>query len=327
MATKCHYGTLLRLAGNAFVCVICLSSLLPACSQQAGLANSAGSLESARHLLDAKEFSQAEEALRVYLDKNPSSADAHFLLGYTLFREKRAKESLAAFTEGAKFQRPAASDLKIVAADYVMLGDFPDADKWLTAVTQETPKDAEAWYLLGRTKYNENRFEEAIQCFKQVLALQANDVRAEDNLGLSYQGLNKLDEAKTVFETAIAWQKDAPVKDAQPYLNLGSLLADQDNLQQALVYLQEATALAPHNPKAHEELGRVYDLLKMPEKAQQELEQAVALAPDAGGLHFKLGQIYRREGKQELAQQQFDICAKLNSTHSSTETPNPAEQN
>jgi tetratricopeptide (TPR) repeat protein len=117
------------------------------------------------------------------------------------------------------------------------------------------------------------------------------------------------------------------MKDAQPYMNLGSLLADQDKLQQAVFYLQQAVALAPHNPKAHEELGRVYDLLKMPEKAQQELEQAVVLAPDAGGLHFKLGQIYRREGKQELAQQQFDICAKLNSTHSSTETPNPAEQN
>lgn len=317
----------MRQARRVAVCVVCLFSALPMHSQQTQSTDNSGSLESARHLLDAKEFAQAEKALRVYLEKNPSSADAHFLLGYALFREKRAKESLAEFTEGAKFQHPAASDLKIVAADYVMLGDLPDADKWLTAVTQETPKDTEAWYLLGRAKYNENRFEEAIQCFRQTLALQANDVKAEDNLGLSYQGLNRMDEAKAAFETAISWEKDLPVKDAQPYLNLGSLLADQDELQQALAYLQQAVALAPHNPKAHEELGRVYDLLKMPEKAQQELEQAVKLAPDAGGLHFKLGQIYRRQGKQELAQQQFDICAKLNSAHSSTETPNPAEQN
>lgn len=296
-------------------------------AQQPAAADESKVLQSIHSLLDASQFAQAEKTLRSYLEKNPSSAGAHFLLGYTLFREHRAKDSLAEFTEGAKYQRPQASDLKIVAADYVVLGDFPDADKWLTLVTQETPNDAEAWYLLGRTKYNENRFEEAIQCFERTLSLRANDIKAENNLGLSYQGLNRIDEAKQAFENAIVWQKDSPLKDAQPYLNMGSLLADQDQPEQALSYSQKAVALAPRNPKAHEELGRVYDLLKMPDKAEHELEEAVALAPDVSGLHFKLGQIYRREGKQQLAQQQFDICAKLNSTHSSAETPNPAEQN
>ncbi|HYK37766.1 tetratricopeptide repeat protein [Alloacidobacterium sp.] len=296
-------------------------------AQQATAADKPDVLQSVHALLAASHFAQAEKILRSYLEKNPSSADAHFLLGYTFFREQRAKDSLAEFTEGAKYQRPQQSDLKIVAADYVVLGDFPDADKWLTMVTQETPNDAEAWYLLGRTKYNENRFAEAIQCFERTLSLRANDIKAENNLGLSYQGLNRIDEAEKAFETAIAWQKDSPVKEAQPYLNMGSLLADQDEPDQALAYSQKAVSLAPRNPKAHEELGRVYDLLKMPDKAEHELEKAVALAPDVSGLHFKLGQVYRREGKQQLAQQQFDICAKLNSTHSSAETPNPAEQN
>lgn len=321
---KRHYcGSFLRCA-----CLLLVSTCsLRLGGQQAAQTNEANELASVHALLDSSRFPEAEKALREYIDKNPSSADAHFLLGYALFRERRAKESLVEFTEGAKYWRPQASDLKIVAADYVLLGDFPDADKWLTMVTQETPKDADAWYLLGRTKYNENRFEEAIRCFEQTLALRANDIKAENNLGLSYQGLNRIDEAKKAFETAIAWQEDSPVKDAQPYLNMGALLADQDQPAQGLPYAQKAVALAPRNPKAHEQLGRIYDLLKVQDKAEHELEEAVALAPDVAGLHFKLGQIYRRQGKQQLAQQQFDICAKLNSTHSSAETPNPAEQN
>jgi Tfp pilus assembly protein PilF len=76
-----------------------------------------------------------------------------------------------------------------------------------------------------------------------------------------------------------------------------------------------------------EQLGRAYNLLNMPDKAQRELEQAVALAPEVSGLHFMLGQIYRRQGMQKEAKQQFEICARLNSTHSSVETPNPAAQN
>lgn len=323
MERRHHCGDLLRCA-----CMVAISVCsLRLGAQRAAQANEAHELASIHALLDSSRFPEAEKALREYIGKDPSSADAHFLLGYALFREQRAKESLAELTEGAKYRRPQASDLKIVAADYVLLGDFPDADKWLTMVTQEMPNDAGAWYLLGRTKYNENRFEESIKCFEQTLLLRANDIKAENNLGLSYHGLNNIDEAKKAFETAIAWQKDSPVKDAQPYLNMGSLLADQDQPAQGLPYVQKAVALAPHNPKAHEQLGRVYDLLKMPDKAEQELEEAVALAPDVAGLHFKLGQIYRRQGKQQLAQRQFDICAKLNSTHSSAETPNPAEQN
>lgn len=315
--------------GSRLLAIILFCSWHLSCvrAQQLEPTNKSDSLQVIQQLLNASQDAQAEKALRAYIERNPSSAEGHFLLGYTLFRERSAKDSLAEFTEGAKYQRPRPSDLKIVAADYVLLGDFSDADKWLTLVTNEIPQDADAWYLLGRTKYNENRFEEAIHAFQQTLALRANDIKAENNLGLSYQGLNRAEEAKGAFENAISWQKDSPLRNAQPYLNLGILLADQDHPSQALSYLQQAVSLAPHNPKAHEQLGRAYDLLNMPDKAQQELEQAVALAPNVAGLHFKLGQSYRRQSKQQLAKQQFEICAKLNSTHSSIETPNPAEQN
>jgi len=327
MLKQTHCDKPLRRTCLLAIGAIFSSWLLAAYAQQPAPLVQSDSLQSVHALLDEGQFAAAETALREYLEKNPSSADGHFLLGYTLFREQRAKDSLAEISEGSKFAHPQASDLKIVAADYVVLGDFVDADKWLTAVTQETPNDADAWYLLGRTKYNENRFEEAIQAFQRALALRANDIKSEDNLGLSYQGLNRVDEAKKAFENAILWQKDSPLKDAQPYLNLGTLLADQDQPSLALPFLQQAVELAPHNPKVREELGRVYDMLKMSEKAEGELEQAIALAPDVAALHYKLGQIYRRQGKQQLAQQQFDICTKLNSTHSSNETPNPARQN
>jgi len=328
MAKLFHCDKFLQCMCVLTICAGCCSFPAPALhAQQSASADTTDPLHSVRDLLDASQYAQAEKTLRTYLEKNPSSAEGHFLLGYTLFREQRPKESLAEFTEGAKYQRPKASDLKIVAADYVVLGDFADADKWLTMVANETPKDADAWYLLGRTKYNENRFEEAIEAFQRTLTLRPGDVKAENNLGLSYQGLNRPDDARKAFENAISWQKDWPVKDPQPYLNMGILLADQDQAAQALPWLQQAVKLAPRNPKVHEELARAYDLLKMPDKAQHELEQAITLAPDVASLHYKLGQVYRRQGKQQLAQQEFDICAKINSTHSSAETPNPAEQN
>lgn len=276
----------------------------------------------ARNQLDTGRIKAAETILRDYLKTNSSSADAHFLLGYALFRDQRAKESLAEFTEGAKFRRPRADELKIVASDYVMLGDYGDADKWYSQVVSEKPDDADAWYLLGRSKYSENEFADAISSFEHSLTLRPRDVEAENNIGLSWKELNNLDKAQAAFQTAIEWQGSVPV-DAQPFLNLGTLYVEANLVDQALSYLNKAAALSPDNPTIHEELGRVYLGQSKLAEAQAELERAVALAPDTSALHFKLAQVYRKEGLTERAQAEFTICAKLNSAHSSTKTPNP----
>lgn len=279
-------------------------------------------LAQARFLLDSGKIAEAEASLRSYVANNPENADGHFLLGYALFREQKAKESLDEFTAGAKSRRPRADELKVVAADYVMLGDYSDADKWFSQVLSETPNDPETWYLLGRTKYNENEFPAAIDAFEHALKLRAKYIEAENNIGLAWKELNQREKALAAFQNAIDWQGDAP-SDAQPFLNMGSLLADRNENEQAISILNRALTLAPKNPSVHEQLGKVYLAMNKLADAQSEMEEAVALSPDTSSLHYKLGQILRKEGKADRAQQEFAICERLNGSHSSSKTPNP----
>lgn len=279
-------------------------------------------LAQARTEVQSGSFLNAEVLVRNYLAKNDVSADGHYLLAYILSHEVKAKESLAEYTRAAQLRPPTANDLKMIAVDYVLLNDFTDADRWLTKALELNPSDTEAWYYLGRTKYNENRFSEAIDAFQRCLKLDTHNVKAEDNLGLSYKGLNQPQEALRAFQTAIAWQTDGSRKDAQPYLNLGMLLAEQGPPDAALGYLQQAVALAPHNAKAHEQLGRAYLKLKRLKDAQAELEKAVQLAPNSSSLHFELAIDYRDQGLNDQAKKEFDRCAELNANHSSVDTPN-----
>jgi tetratricopeptide (TPR) repeat protein len=285
---------------------------------------SADPLSESRTLLASGQLAKSEASLHAYLAEHPASAEAHFLLGYVLFREQKAKDSLAEFTAGAQVRLPKAEELKTVASDYVLLHDYSDADKWFSEVTVESPNDADAWYLLGRTKYNEERYDEAVSSFERALLLHPRYIEAENNLGLSFRELNELDMAKVAFQAAIDWQGNSPV-DAQPYLNLGSLLAAQGGFDKAITNLVQAVALSPDNPKTHEELGSAYDAQGDLVKAQSELEKAVALAPDTSALHYKLAKIYRKQGLLELSRHEFEACAKLNSTNSSNTTPNPLQ--
>ena len=279
-------------------------------------------LAEARSLLAAGKLAESETEVRGYLIASPSSAEAHYLLGYILFREHKPKESLAEFTDGAKYRHPHPDELKIVASDYVLLGDFGDADKWFAEVVAADPNDADAWYLLGRAKFTETNFPMAISSFEHAVALRPKYVEAENNLGLAWQESNNSDKAELAFLNAIEWQGDAPV-DAQPFLNLGALLVEQNDLDKAFFYLTKAVEMAPDNPSIHEKLSKAYAARQNLPKAQSELERAVALAPDTSSLHFKLGQIYRKEGLSERANAEFDICTKLSGTHSSDKTPNP----
>jgi Flp pilus assembly protein TadD len=279
-------------------------------------------LAAARARLDKGDLAAAESLLRAEISLRPSATEAHFLLGYVLFREKKAKASLAEYTAGAGFRRPNADELKVVASDYVLLADYEDAAKWLQLVTQEKPADDEAWYLLGRARFNQNDFPAAIKALEHTLVLHPRHIEAENNIGLAWKELNETEKAREAYQNAIDWQQPTPT-DAQPFLNLGILLAGEDHPEQALPWLEKAAALAPENATIHEQLALVYSTQNQLQRAQEELEKAVALAPDAASLHFKLGQLYRRAGLLDRAQQEFALCAQLNSTHSSGKTPNP----
>jgi tetratricopeptide (TPR) repeat protein len=277
----------------------------------------------ARSYADRNLLPAAETEARRVSAAHPDSPDAHFLLGYILFREQKARESLAEYTAGAKYRKPSAADLRVVGADYVLLNDYEDADKWFTKSTEFDPSNVLGWYYLGRTKYNENRFEEAIAAFKRCLDLAPRHVRAEDNLGLSYQGLGRYDEAYQAFKNAIDWQSNIAddSKDPWPYIDMGSFLIETNRPQEAVPYLKQAIALVPDSPKAHQQLGKAYLAAKQFPAAQAELEAAVRLEPDSAPAHYVLGQLYQKEGQPDKARQEFAKYQQLNASKS----PNKAQ--
>ncbi len=290
-----------------------LSQTLTAGDRQAEIADA----------ISSAKWSQAEELLRAELLSYPSSAQALYQLGFVLFREDHPQESLLMYTHAAKQVAPSAQSLRVVALDYVLLNDYADADKWITIAAQKSPGNGEIWYSMGRIKYTENRFTESLESFKKALELMPKSVKAANNLGLAYEGLNRPDEAILAYRKAIAMQENAPEVSEQPLLNLGTLLSDQNDFDEALSLLMQAESMAPKDAKVHGALGKLYVRRQELPKAQKELEQATASSPSNAGLHFQLGQVYRREGFTEQSKQELKRAAELTRTHSSE--PDKAE--
>ena len=309
-------------------------------------------LADAKALLQRGASRQAESAVRGILKAHPDSAEAHFLLGYILFdtirreyaaqegkagagfrynddvgeslaklRDTKARESLAEFSAGARYGTPSAFDLKIVALDYVLLRDDLAADKWLTTSLKWQPADAQGWYYLGRTKYSEGRFAEAIEAFEKCLKLTPGNVQAEYNVGLAYQGLGQNEQAAQAYQNAIVWQQHADEKAPEPYVALGGMYLDQHQPEKALPYLEQAVSFFPQADNARQQLAKAYSALHRLPEAQRQLEAAVQLSPQKAPLHCMLGQVYRQEQMLAQAQAEYDRCAVLQQSGSAAVAP------
>lgn len=329
------------------------SSSSPPTGQAADHAETAppdAALTEAKSLLHKGLVTQAETVTRQFLLQHADSAEGHYLLGYILFdevrekyageeekegenfqydetvsaslgevRDTKARESLVELSAGARYRSPSAFDLKIVALNYLLLKDEPSAEKWLTASTKLNSQDAQAWYYLGRTRYSETKYASAIEAFEHCLKLDPENVVAEYNVGLSYEGLNQSDEAIQAYQNAIAWESQHQLKSPAPFVALARLYLHQNQPEKAVPYLLQAVTAFPQLSLPHEELGKAYSVLHRLPEAQEQLEKAVQLSPQNASLRCLLGQVYQQEKMAAKAQTEFERCTELRNKHSAPE--------
>jgi tetratricopeptide (TPR) repeat protein len=262
-------------------------------------------------LVNIQQFKDAGEALQAYISSHPQSDDAMYLLAYIFFREDKPNESLQLFTDAAKLKTPNSDALKIVSFDYLLLKDYVDAGHYLEIILQMDSNDLEARYYLGRVRYQQNRLDDAIAAFREVLGRDPSNVKAEDNLGLCLEGKNHVDQAIAAYQRAIALDESSLLHTEQPYLNLGILQAKNNNNREALLLLAKAQKIAPKSAQVHYQLAKSLFSLNRVEDAQREAETALQLNPKDAPSHYLLGRIYHTLGKSDLSAQQFKLTEDL----------------
>lgn len=270
--------------------------------------------------INLEKYDEAFRDLKAFQQDNPKSVDAAYLLAFIRFRQDKPADSLHLYTAAARLRTPRSDDLKIVALDYALLNDYSDAAHYLEIALQMDPNNVEARYHLGRVRYQQNLFDDAISAFQGVLKQEPGNIRAEYNLGLSFEGKDLVNQAIAAYNKAIELDRAEKIHDEQPYLDLGILLSKTNRVRDAVPLLKEAEEIAPHSAQIHYQLGKAYfNLAQLPD-AEHEAEAAVRLAPRDTASHYLLGRIYHKEGKSYLASKELATTERLLRQHSSGES-------
>jgi cytochrome c-type biogenesis protein CcmH/NrfG len=257
-----------------------------------------------------------EAQLRSSLKKNPNSAELLYQLAAVQRLENKPRDSLETYTHAASLKKPDVGELRSVALDYVLLNDYKDAIYWLRVALSMDADSVDVLYSLGRCLYSENLFSQAEDAFTRVLRLRPDHLKAEENLGLTYEAENDPQKAEAALRTAAGWAEKLPPRDEWPFLDLGRFLLDENRAGEALPFLEKAAEIAPNSALCQELLGRAEVATGDTAGGIKSLESAVSLDPKNPKIHFELGHAYRDAGQADKARAEFAISKSLYGEHS-----------
>jgi tetratricopeptide (TPR) repeat protein/mono/diheme cytochrome c family protein len=123
---------------------------------------------------------------------------------------------------------------------------------------------------------DEGRFANAVNHFRQSLAMKPASAAAHYNLATALTLAGSVDEAVLSYEKALELRPDY----ALAHNNLGAILFQRGQLDAAGVHLREAVRLDPKNADALDNLGRLNQRLGDARSARQHFEQALVARPD-----------------------------------------------
>ena len=268
-------------------------------------------LRAAKARIQQQDYKSAESDLTRFIASHPKSDNALYLLSFVYFREGLAKQSLEAATRGAAVRPPIGDDLKIVALDYGLLGDLDDAAKYLEVANKMDPHSPEILYFLGRVRYQQNRLDDAVSAFRAVVSIDPEHAKAADNLGLALEGKGNRESAEQAYRNAIEIEDKINSGYERPWLNLGRLLREANDLKDAIPVLRKAVEVNPNSADALLELGKAELSASDLQQARKHLERSIELSSNSIPAHYSLARVYKKIGEEGLAAKEFSLTQKL----------------
>jgi len=191
---------------------------------------------------------------------------------------------------------------------------FVNSEKFWTYAAQRNPEALGPHLNLGMAYVDENRLEEAIDQFQEVLKMEPNHTAARTNLGLALSRKGALSEAIEEYEKVLQLDPDS----ADAHCNLGGAFLQANRFPEAIEQYEMALKLDPHDVTAYVSLGLALDQEGRASEAIEQDEQALKISPNDALTYNNLGNALGHAGRVSEAIEQYQIALKSDPDNAQT---------
>jgi tetratricopeptide (TPR) repeat protein/tRNA A-37 threonylcarbamoyl transferase component Bud32 len=183
-----------------------------------------------------------------------------------------------------KDARPSGLSPQMLHLVGILLRDNPVGESWLRDAQAQYPADFWLNLDLASAIEKSNALEAAGFC-RVAIATRPGSSAVYNNLGTALAKQKKLSEAVAALQKAIELEP----KNAKAYYNLGTALREQKKLPEAIAAYQKAIELEPKFAKAYTSLGAAFDDHKKVPEAIAAYHKAIELDPKNAKAYNNLG--------------------------------------
>lgn len=174
-------------------------------------------------------------------------------------------------------------------------GRYAEMESQARLLLEQYPDSGYAWKLFGTSLGVQGK--EALTALQKAAVLLPDDVEIHINLGNVLQDLGQLDNAIVSYQHALRINP----KVAEAHNNLGNALKDQGQIDAAVASYRRALRINPQYAEAHNNLGAALHDLGRLDDAAASYQRALEINPSFTDAHSNLGNTLKDLGRLEAA--------------------------
>jgi tetratricopeptide (TPR) repeat protein len=247
---------------------------------------------------DAEALAKALQTYRKVLRYQPDNLEANYQTSVLLQLRGDHRASLAQLSRLPEDYRRSAQSLSLYCANYAGLGDRARAGETADLLLKHPDfSEADVSSILS-TLAQAQAYDLSIKLLEGLIGRDLGSPEARHRLGLLYEHLGRLDEARAMLEKSATGARPL----AGLLIDLARVAHKQRDYQGALGYLAHARDLDPQNAGIHYFFGLVCIDMNLGAEAHAALAKAVDLQPDNPQYHFAMGLVasHRRNPEESI---------------------------
>jgi len=234
-------------------------------------------LEGAYVDYNAGRIDQALKEAKIATQKNPTNAEAWYLLGEIYGKKDRYGEMVKAWDKSLEISTQFADKIKKEKKYYASRLRYDGITKYNAYIKSEDRKSEKAKSILRK----------AIKALQNAKLIE-NDFKSTTVLAISYDFLEQPDSALVYYKELTTLRPDT----AASWTALGNFYFNQKDYAAAIQNFKKALEIDPANVEAATLLAQSYDILKDYKNAIDAYQKAMALNPKEKAFPYNLGLIY-----------------------------------
>jgi tetratricopeptide (TPR) repeat protein len=257
-------------------------------------------------LYDNLKFADAHAAFQ-----EATEADPDFAMAYAMSAQSsQTAADFFAAVDKAKAAAAKASDgeqLYIKALAAGADNDTAGQRATLQDLVSAYPRDERSHFTLAQFLFGQQDFEGAITHLKHATDINPDFAPAYNMLGYSYRSLDKLDDARTAFETYVSLVPNEP----NPHDSYAELLMEMGDYDTSIENYRKALDIDPHFASAYIGISTDYALKGDTDQALSTSEKQLAAArnfPERQAALFQTVRVHLFAGDNEAA---LAACEKM----------------